>query len=1448
MPKFTPTRRGNSCVICQSFTGKCREHQDGEIFLCMSFADARLGEVQNGYKCIKPANGGNWATFKLDNTEEWSEELRQEWQQKNQQRQQQKTKDDEQRQQRSLSALDRDKAYRQLLGELVLHPDDKADLVRRGFSHAQIELSGFRSIERYQQLQGCYSDLLPGVNRNNRLIIRDEGYLCPIRNAEGLIVACQVRLRTLPNTESSRYRWLSGHGQVLHLFPDGCKPDGELPLAVHLPEKLGKLAIGICEGTGAKPFLAAQKLGIPFVGAAGGQHAGSEVILKSTLQQIEKTLWQVAQETGLNSTNNQQLQCLANKEKLATTETYHEVLSTTGIKPENSVTEKQLSCSISSNFQWLRKRLLESLQTNLNSIDSSGKLSKILNWESAEYQSHYRIELILTPDAGSLINKQVMSRWQQVTTLLEKWGYQVKFAWWGQVDKSQPDIDELENFSIIEYISPHEFFKKGDESSWVEPLKKLETESKPSVNPIERSKALCQPSMGFNPYRNYKKISCQNGEDQVIRVLSTSQTYEKLNGSSNLSVTLSSQGNSKDVILTSSTIQEYVASISPDQLLVVDETEAARRLGISDNTPEWKRKAHANWRKNRQFTSAIKSCDQWCQWTKPSTNTMFFGRAGLGRGKTTLLKKWVAEWKKAGNGFLCLGYRNTLLLQLCEQLGAYHLHDKEASLMRADGTAGIALCVDSLWRFSPEDFDDKIIILDEVQSVIKHILHSSTVRNRDKILDLFHEAIKRSKQVICLDGLMADWCVDYLHTICPEKQIIKAENTYQGKKPVINHLLGTIVEGEENGKIKVNDRSPWFKYLMENSSVPVVCSDSQALIEALDNIFSERGLKVLRIDSKTVPESYVKECLKDCNTYIEEHKPDVLLYTPSAESGVDVSIPDYFTEHFAFFFGVLDVDSMLQMLGRIRDDITKYVWCKSFVSTDEKQLSKSPFADTIQKSLNQLLLSDVSTSISSPETWNQEIVEHLTKIIAESNNVDTRLSTLIQSIQNFEKSNLRECLKEALLESGYTVKDCTLESSNHGGKAKEETEAVKRQNANDIFKAEKIPFELLKELGFDSKWEDRCKVMQARLRERLPGIEETDTWNEDFVYLTKYGDRDFISHQEMFWLFNNPEIAKQQSQKHFHRMAKRLKTFIGNYKSRWAKIHALHQIGLPEFLDSADEWINDSPGLTALTQKAREHSIVLGYQGKQSNIQFLSKLLALIGLKLKSRKIGEKIRCYHIDRDVLNDPVRLQVLACIERKFTETPTENLTQSDWENAKNEAHGILRAEGTQTQSEQDVQAQTVAPQFVYRNEGATVCQNLEEKSQKNGGVLEAVVQESELEQLVEALPFVETADEFAAVIEGSPTEVVEDAIALSGNQPRRRQLEQWHQALKTSERPPLAHYTPGDEVWAYFPQSQDGWLKGKVEWVRGKTIRVVSGFFGIFIGREDAIAPGDWIMSS
>jgi hypothetical protein len=83
--------------------------------------------------------------------------------------------------------------------------------------------------------------------------------------------------------------------------------------------------------------------------------------------------------------------------------------------------------------------------------------------------------------------------------------------------------------------------------------------------------------------------------------------------------------------------------------------------------------------------------------------------------------------------------------------------------------------------------------------------------------------------------------------------------------------------------------------------MPAVCSDSQVMIEALDELLSAKGLRVLRVDSKTVPEPHVKKFLLNCDEYIEQNRPDVLLYTPSAESGVDVSISNHFTHHFAFF-------------------------------------------------------------------------------------------------------------------------------------------------------------------------------------------------------------------------------------------------------------------------------------------------------------------------------------------------------------------------------------------------------------------------------------------------------------------------------------------------------------------------------------------------------------------
>jgi transcription antitermination factor NusG len=59
-------------------------------------------------------------------------------------------------------------------------------------------------------------------------------------------------------------------------------------------------------------------------------------------------------------------------------------------------------------------------------------------------------------------------------------------------------------------------------------------------------------------------------------------------------------------------------------------------------------------------------------------------------------------------------------------------------------------------------------------------------------------------------------------------------------------------------------------------------------------------------------------------------------------------------------------------------------------------------------------------------------------------------------------------------------------------------------------------------------------------------------------------------------------------------------------------------------------------------------------------------------------------------------------------------------------------------------------------------------------------------SELEQLVEALPFAESLEDFASIIEGSPLEAVEDAFLYQEPQ-RRIQLQRWLEATQKPVEP-------------------------------------------------------------
>lgn len=88
---------------------------------------------------------------------------------------------------------------------------------------------------------------------------------------------------------------------------------------------------------------------------------------------------------------------------------------------------------------------------------------------SASKQLDNTKDIIFYADAGAVKNPSVLRAYSRTTSLLEREGYQTKFAWWNQVDKSIGDIDEISDLDRknLSLITLSEFYALGKQySDW----------------------------------------------------------------------------------------------------------------------------------------------------------------------------------------------------------------------------------------------------------------------------------------------------------------------------------------------------------------------------------------------------------------------------------------------------------------------------------------------------------------------------------------------------------------------------------------------------------------------------------------------------------------------------------------------------------------------------------------------------------------------------------------------------------------------------------------------------------------------------------------------------------------------------------------------------------------------------------------------------------------------
>ncbi len=731
-----------------------------------------------------------------------------------------------------------------------------------------------------------------------------------------------------------------------------------------------------------------------------------------------------------------------------------------------------------------------------------------------------------------------------------------------------------------------------------------------------------------------------------------------------------------------------IDEISPGKIKTIEHLSPEEFFDLARKL-QYKKECWGNWRKAKKFTAQIKIKKRYFEAEFPEDGTILFVKSGLGTGKTEWTLKLLDHLREFGA--INLGYRNTLLLQFCEKanskdkrtgrepLGFVHLHEDNAHLFTADPKSNVVNCINSIGHYQPEDFDGKVIILDEVVSVIKHLLYSGTIGNFTKVINLFEEAIRRAKMVICLDGFMADWVVKYFKQICPEKKTLTIENTYKGDKPDIYLLEGTF--DVKNEKIKINDRTPWLEKLLNESAIPAICSDSQIFIEAMDELLSKQGRKTLRADSKTAPTKEIKEFLKNPERYIRDNYIEALLYTPTAESGLDIRITDYFTEHFCFFFGVLDVDAIMQMIGRIRDSqVPRYLWVKKYVdpeygdissrSTDIHKLAAARF-----KAINQEI-----NLVLAEETESEKIIQRIQDIQRQNTNAHSEAADQIKVVWNHEKPNLRECVKLTLIENGYPVQSVTPEilenASDLTDLEKKAKKQVKEKNSRDIFNASDLRLnDTNLHLGFNASWEQLCEVFKARLCQRLPGIRNHPVWSAEFIKLVKYDEPNLIQGAELFWLLYHPEVAKRRAQESYHRMFEK-----GNNQERIAPwklrqtylyIQTLINVHIKELLKNPQAtYTADSPLIKKIIAACSQKEVVqvLGCKPKKDAIKFVGFLLKALGLRWTPRQIklpdGTNYRVYSINPVDFNCYERNVVLEAIDNKWSKYKDENWQSPQW----------------------------------------------------------------------------------------------------------------------------------------------------------------------------------------
>ncbi|PHJ62457.1 DNA primase [Nostoc linckia z18] len=683
-------------------------------------------------------------------------------------------------------------------------------------------------------------------------------------------------------------------------------------------------------------------------------------------------------------------------------------------------------------------------------------------------------------------------------------------------------------------------------------------------------------------------------------------------------------------------------------------------------------------------------------------------KSAKGTGKTTALESIVQKAKKTNQPVLLITHRILLGRFLCEKIGiqwgAGNRGDKEvwgvwgergerflphpptpptpptpaSSHAPSPMPKSFGLCIDSIWKLNTEDWHGAIVILDEVEQSLWHLLNSNTCKHkRVKILKVFQELIATvlttGGLVIAQDADLSNVSLEYLQGLSGIKLtpwvVINEWKPQQGwdvtfydspnPTPLIHQLELDLLAGR---KCYVTTDSRAGRYSCET-----IESYLKERLQKLRREFPQT--LVVSSHTTNTPGHAAVDFIAAINQKISEY--DGVFVTPSLGTGISIDVR-HFDRVYGIFQGVIPDSEARQALARVRDDVPRVVWC-----------AKRGIGLIGSGSTNYRLLSD----------WYQENQKENLALLSPLHKIDVDLPLVHDPIHlrtwaklsarvNASIRLYRQSMQDGLIADGHVIQ--VRSNAVHNNIIRDLRLAFLASDRNDLETRKRLILEIVKVQKDWAQSRQKAKDIKRKIKEikqqnqlatatavanannidyveyeqlllKQSLTDEERNQLHKYVLRQKYGiavtpslklqdDRGYYSQLLIhYYLTHESEYFHIKDQQEWHQQLSwgEGKVFLPDLKTYTLKVEAMRALGILQFLEDGREFTQTDSDLMLLKNIAFQHSKhikrVLGInfvtdKEQLCGIKILSKLLNLLGLKLKREN-----EVYKIDSATLND-------------------------------------------------------------------------------------------------------------------------------------------------------------------------------------------------------------------